>query len=127
VARRNGYQIPSDVLSLYRALVTVETLATELGLPNGLRDVGGRFFAELRRDEKFDQLFDRDRLQQVLLNTLTLTQDGPAQLAQILADAADGSVRCAWNPRTRPGWSGRRTDARGFGRRPFSRSASPCC
>jgi hypothetical protein len=32
-------------------------------------------------------------LQQVLLNTLTLTQDGPAQLAQILADAADGSVR----------------------------------
>jgi ubiquinone biosynthesis protein len=93
VARRNGYQIPSDVLSLYRALVTVETLATELGLPNGLRDVGGRFFAELRRDEKFDQLFDRDRLQQVLLNTLTLTQDGPAQLAQILADAADGSVR----------------------------------
>jgi ubiquinone biosynthesis protein len=93
VARRNGYQIPSDVLSLYRALVTVETLASELGLPNGLRDVGSRFFAELRRDEKFDQLFDRDRLQQVLLNTLTLTQDGPAQLAQILADAADGSVR----------------------------------
>ncbi len=92
-ARQNGFEVPPHVLSLYRALVTVETLAAELGLPDGLRDVGGRFFGELQQEEKLEQIFDRDKLQQAVANALTLARDGPGQLAQILADAAEGSIR----------------------------------
>ncbi len=120
VARRNGYQIPSDVLSLYRALVTVETLASELGLPNGLRDVGGRFFAELRRDEKFDQL---SRSRSAAADAAEHPDPDPGRAGPA---GPDPGRRRRWQRAPargvhgrRPGSSGPRTGGRGFGRRPY--------
>ncbi len=92
-ARNNRFAVPRQVLSLYRALLAVETLAKELGLPNALQQAGRSFIGELQREDALSQLFDRDKLQQILASTLTLARDGPGQIAQILADAAEGSVR----------------------------------
>ncbi|OAN67118.1 ABC1 kinase family protein [Sphingomonas sp. TDK1] len=92
-ARANRYEVPSHVLSLYRALVTVETVAARLGLDNALRDIGAEVLGEIQREELLAQALSRDTLQQILANLLTLARDGPGQLSQVLADAAEGSVR----------------------------------
>jgi ubiquinone biosynthesis protein len=92
-ARRNGFRVPRRVLLLYRALLTVETLSAELGLTSGLQRSGRRFFERLQREELFSQLFDRERFGKALANSLTLVQEGPGQLSQIMADLSEGSLR----------------------------------
>ena len=92
-ARRNRFEVPRRALSMYRALLTAEAVATQLGLRDGLREVGRDFFRELQSDELFSQLFDRDNLQQFFANTLTLTRDAPSQVSQIMADLAEGTLR----------------------------------
>jgi ubiquinone biosynthesis protein len=91
-ARRNGFQIPSRILSIYRALVTAETLASQLGFEDGLRQVGQEFFLELQRDELFTNLFTRENKLQFLSSVLNLTRDAPGQINQILTDVADGTL-----------------------------------
>lgn len=91
-ARRNGYHIPPRILSIYRALVTAETLATQLGFADGLQEVGREFFIELQREELVRSLFARDTIAQFLANVLNLVRDSPAQINQILTDVADGTL-----------------------------------
>lgn len=91
-ARRNGFQIPSRIMSIYRALVTAETVAAELGFEDGLRQVGQEFFLELQRDELLSNLFTRESIMQFLANVLNLTRDSPGQINQILTDVADGTL-----------------------------------
>ena len=90
-ARRNNFIVPPRVLSLYRALLTLETLCAELGLRNALRDVGGDFFKELRREDFLAELCDQDQLRRIMSGALNLSRDGPGQLAQLLTDAAEGN------------------------------------
>lgn len=89
-ARRNDLQVPAGILALYRALLTVETVAHHLGLEEGLRVVGRRFFARLQQEEAL-QLLEPDRLQQFFLNLLHLSRDAPGQLNQLLAEVAEGT------------------------------------
>jgi len=91
-ARRNGFQIPSRIMSIYRALVTAETLAAQLGFQDGLRQVGQEFFLELQRDELMSNLFTRESIMQFLANVINLTRDSPGQINQILTDVADGTL-----------------------------------
>ena len=91
-ARRNGYKVPTSILSIYRALLTAETVAAQLGLADGIRQVGRKFFTELQSQELYSHLFDRDRLQQVLVSLLNLKRDTPRQLNQILTDIVDGTL-----------------------------------
>jgi len=91
-ARRNGFQIPTRILSIYRALVTAETLAAQLGFEDGLQQVGREFFIELQREDLLKNLFTRDSIAQFLASVLNLMHDSPAQINQILTDVADGSL-----------------------------------
>ncbi|HXK04761.1 MAG TPA: AarF/UbiB family protein [Verrucomicrobiae bacterium] len=91
-ARRNGFQIPSRILSIYRALVTAETLAAQLGYEDSLRLVGQEFFLELQRDELWSNLFTRDSIMRFLASVLNLARDSPQQINQILTDVADGTL-----------------------------------
>jgi ubiquinone biosynthesis protein len=92
VARHNGYQVPTSILSIYRALLTAESVAAQLGLADGIREIGRKFFTELQSQELYSQLFDRDQLRQVFMSLLNLTRDGPKQVNQILSDIADGTL-----------------------------------
>ena len=91
-ARRNGFTVPARILSIYRALLTAETLANQLGFQDGLRNAGRQFFLDLQRDELVTTLFDRDNVQQFLTSVLHLVRDSPGQINQILTDVADGTL-----------------------------------
>lgn len=91
-ARRNGYRVPTSILSIYRALLTIETLAAQLGLPDGIQEVGSAFFRDLQQRELLTSMFDRDHLQQFFVSLLNLKRDTPRQINQILTDIAEGTL-----------------------------------
>ncbi len=91
-ARRNRLQVPTRILAMYRALLTVETVANQLGLQEGLRQVGSRFFGGLRK-EVLVREFDPESLDRIAVSLLSLKRNAPAQLQGILRDVADGNLR----------------------------------
>lgn len=88
-ARRHHFRVPTNILSMYRALLTAETVASRLSDSVSLRSVGRRFFRELQVEQVLDSL-QPERMQPVLLDTLTLARDAPGQLREILADVSEG-------------------------------------
>jgi ubiquinone biosynthesis protein len=90
-ARRHHLQVPARVLSLYRAVLTMETIAQQLGAGDEVRQVGQAFFRRLQMDELMTQLFSSDAWSQYLVSLLELSRNSPRQLNQILTDVAEGS------------------------------------
>jgi len=88
-ARRNRLQVPTRVLSMYKALLTAETVAHELGSNVDLRSVGRNFFFELQRDDLISSV-EPDNLETSFLSTVAFLRDTPGQLQQILTDLAEG-------------------------------------
>jgi hypothetical protein len=76
---------------MYRALLTVESLANQLGFTEGLREVGKRFFAELQREELVENLSSRENIERVFFSLLNLKRDAPGQLQQILSEVSEGN------------------------------------
>ena len=89
IARRHDYRLSPRVLSMYRALLTAETVAQQLGGSADLRSVGRRFFMRLRREEELRAL-DPENLLPAAVDVVTLFRDSPRQLNQILAALTDG-------------------------------------
>ncbi|HVE86322.1 MAG TPA: AarF/UbiB family protein, partial [Myxococcales bacterium] len=87
LARRHGYRLPPDVLSLYRALLSVESVCQELGTQANLRTVGRRFFARYQVAQAVMDLTP-DRLWQSALDGLALLREGPGHLQRVLSDLA---------------------------------------
>jgi ubiquinone biosynthesis protein len=87
-ARRNGYRVPSRILAMYRALLTSESVAHQLGSKVDLRSVGGEFVSKQQSEEALNAL-DLENLQPALLSYLALWRESPGQLSQILSDLAD--------------------------------------
>lgn len=87
-ARRNGYQIPTRVLAMYRALLTAELVAHQLGSPANLRTVGSRYIEKLQKEEAL-RVLEVENLQPTLLSYFSLWRDYPGQLSQVLTDLAD--------------------------------------
>jgi ubiquinone biosynthesis protein len=88
-ARRNKLQVPTRVLSMYRALLTAETVAHQLGTKIDLRSVGREFFSDLRLEEAL-RAVDPDNLESTFLSTISLLRDSPGQLNQILTELSEG-------------------------------------
>jgi ubiquinone biosynthesis protein len=93
-ARRNGLEVPARVLSMYRALLTAESVAARLGGAEGggLREAGAEFFRDLQREETVRRLFNRENAERLLMSVLELKQHGPGQVAQILSEVSQGSL-----------------------------------
>ncbi|MDB5335856.1 MAG: hypothetical protein JWN70_1475, partial [Planctomycetaceae bacterium] len=87
-AKRNGYQIPTSLLSMYRALLTVESVAHELGSRANLRTVGYEFFQHLRLQEFLDECLPQATVE-FALSALRFARDAPEQLNTLLGDLAD--------------------------------------
>lgn len=91
-ARRNQLRVPARILSMYRALLTVETIASRLGTPGSLRTIARRFFGELQRERLIEELSDTGRLEMLLVSLVNLKRDAPGQINQILTELATGSL-----------------------------------
>ncbi len=89
-ARQHGYSIPTRILSMYRALLTAETVATRLSTRVNLRSVGREFFEELAVNDALRSL-DPNSWRPVLLSVLSLWRDAPGQVQQLLSEMSEGS------------------------------------
>lgn len=88
-ARRHGLQVPTRVLSMYKALLTAETVAYQLGTNVDLRSVGQEFFSELWREEVMRGI-EPDNLEATFLSMVSLLRDSPSQLQQLLTELVEG-------------------------------------
>src|SRR5262249_9677666 len=75
-ARRHGYAVPIRILAMYRALLTAEAVAAELGSSVDLQSVGRNFVERLQSEETLHAL-DLDNLRPALLNYFSLWRDAP--------------------------------------------------
>jgi len=81
---------------MYKALLTAETVAHELGTNADLRSVGRNFFFELQRDDIISSV-EPDNLETSFLSTVALLRDSPGQLQQILTELAEGKFELKVN------------------------------
>jgi ubiquinone biosynthesis protein len=91
-ARRNGYQVPASILSMYRALLTAETVATSVATRADLQQVGREFFESLAWED-LAQTLRQENLLNLGLIALSLLTNAPAQLQQILTDVTENRFR----------------------------------
>lgn len=89
-ARRHKLLVPARVLSMYRAILTAETVAYQLGTTVDLRSVGREFFASLQREEAL-RAINPDKLESTFLNMVSLLEDSPGQLHHLLTELSEGA------------------------------------
>jgi len=103
-ARRHKLQVPARVLSMYKALLTAEIVAHELGASVDLRSVGSEFFFELQREEVL-RVVEPGNLETSLLSAVSLLRDSPGQFRQMLSELSEGrfelKVNVSEGPKTR--------------------------
>jgi ubiquinone biosynthesis protein len=90
-ARAHGLRLPPRILSLYRTLLTVETVARGLAPTADLRTVGQDFFSTLRVAEVLGE-FTQEDIQALALTAVELLHDGPERLQELLERADDGTL-----------------------------------
>ena len=88
-ARRHNLRAPSRILSLYRTLLTAESIASRLGTEVELQTVGRRFFEALQRDDILRSLRPEALLPR-LVSLFYLVRDSPEQLERLLSQLSDG-------------------------------------
>jgi ubiquinone biosynthesis protein len=88
-ARRNKLHVPTRVLSMYKALLTAETVAYQLGTRVDLRSVGREFFIHLQREEALRGV-EPDNLEASFLSMVSVLRDSPGQIQQLLTELSEG-------------------------------------
>ncbi|HEX7154256.1 MAG TPA: AarF/ABC1/UbiB kinase family protein [Thermoanaerobaculia bacterium] len=89
LARVHDMRLPTSVLSLYRSLLTAESVAYQLQSGATLGGVGQGFFRGLQI-EKTLETFEPGRLIAWLMQINDLVRSGPGNFQQVLSDVADG-------------------------------------
>jgi ubiquinone biosynthesis protein len=89
-AHRFGFRIPPDILAMYRALITLDTVARQLGSDIDFLVASRQFLARLQVAYAL-QITEPDSLQSLLLSLLNLWRDGPAHLRQSLTQLREGT------------------------------------
>lgn len=90
-ARRNDFQVPTGILSMYRSLLTAETVANQLGGNTDLAAVGRQIFERIQI-EFFFESFRPDNWRTTMADVLSLLKDGPRQTQQMLRDILEGQL-----------------------------------
>jgi predicted unusual protein kinase regulating ubiquinone biosynthesis (AarF/ABC1/UbiB family) len=87
-ARESDMRIPAHLLSMYRTLVTAESVAQKLGADAQLRDIGRAFFARLQLRNSV-KVLEPPQAQALGADLLAIAKDGPGFVHRILSDLAD--------------------------------------
>jgi predicted unusual protein kinase regulating ubiquinone biosynthesis (AarF/ABC1/UbiB family) len=102
--------MPTEVLAMYRALLTAETVASQLDSEVDLLSVGEKFFARLLIRRSLEGMAP-ERLQSLAIDLPVLIQDAPGQIQRILYDLANDrfslEVRTTESPEDRRAASSR--------------------
>jgi ubiquinone biosynthesis protein len=93
-ARANGLRVPPRLLSLYRTLLTAETVARRLSSTADLRSVGRDFFSSLRVSEIIGELTEEE-LRGIGLSLITLLDTGAEQVRDLLIGVDEGTFAVA--------------------------------
>jgi ubiquinone biosynthesis protein len=88
-ARKHHLRAPPRILSLYRTLLTAESIANQLGADMDLQKVGRKFFEALQRDDILRSLRP-EALLPGLVSLFYLVRDSPEQLERLLSQLSDG-------------------------------------
>jgi ubiquinone biosynthesis protein len=86
--RDNDFRIPQHLLSMYRTLITAESVAQHLGADVHVQEIGRRFFAGLQIRTTARAL-DPPQVQALAADVLSLAKDGPGLVHRLLSDLAD--------------------------------------
>jgi ubiquinone biosynthesis protein len=89
LARRHRVRLPKALLSMYRALLTVEAVARQLGAQADLASVGRVFFAGAPVEQLLSAL-EPDALVGWLLKVSDVARAAPGQIQELLTDLAEG-------------------------------------
>ena len=107
IVRKHGLQLPPRVVSMYRTMLTIESVAVGLGAKADIRSVGAHYFTRLRIEEEVRAL-GPDRFGPTLSSVLGLMRDGPRQLQRVLTDLSEGRLSMTMAvdevPRTAAAW-----------------------
>ena len=85
LARKYHLEIPPSLLSMYRALLTSEAVAFQLGSKNDLLTEGEGFFSQLHIENVMRNL-SPEKIQDFGLQVMNLAKDGPGQLRHLLSE-----------------------------------------
>lgn len=88
-ARRHRLHVPPRILSMYRAILTAESVASRLGDQFDARQVGRDFFAALQIREGLRPM-SPEEVQSMALNMVAFMKKSPAQVQQLLTELAEG-------------------------------------
>ncbi|MEW6729938.1 MAG: AarF/UbiB family protein [Acidobacteriota bacterium] len=88
-ARQHKLHVPAKVLSMYRALLTAETVAYKLGTEADLRSVGREFFSDLQLEELLRGV-NTEALESTVLSMVPLLRDSPGQINKLLSELSEG-------------------------------------
>ncbi len=91
-ARENRLLVPASVLSMYRTIVTAESIAAMLSDEADIAAMGRRFLDEYRW-LSIQRQFSLQNLQTVAGDLLELTKTMPGQLNRLLSDVAEDRLR----------------------------------
>ena len=89
LARGHEMRPPTSVLSMYRTLLTSESVAYHLRTDANLRDVGRQFFNNLQMEKLIGSYFPTPVLSR-LMQLNELMKSGPANIHQLLSDLSEG-------------------------------------
>jgi ubiquinone biosynthesis protein len=89
LARAHDMSPPTSVLSMYRTLLTSESVAFHLGSEANLREVGRGFFRQLQL-ERIISSYHPDSVIARLMQLNELASSGPSNFQQLLSDVAEG-------------------------------------
>ena len=87
-ARRHDFWVPTDVLSIYRVLITVETIASELDPSINLRTVGQGYFRHMEL-ENLVRMFGPEAILRHFRQMFDLLRRGPGILQRLAFDLAE--------------------------------------
>ncbi len=89
LARSHDMRVPAAGLSMYRTLLTSESVAHYLRGGADLRSVGARFFTQLQA-KRLIESWGPDQVRMWLVDLHQLARTGPGILQRFLADLAEG-------------------------------------
>jgi ubiquinone biosynthesis protein len=89
LARRHEMRPPTSVLSMYRTLLTSESVAYHLRTEANLRDVGRQFFNNLQLEKLISTYYPIPVLSR-LMQLNELARSGPGNVHQLLSDLSEG-------------------------------------
>jgi len=91
VARRNRFEIPAEMLSVFRTLVSAETIAIRLDATVHLQTTGQEILKDIVLEDVFGRL-EPLKIRSSVVNLLAALNSAPEYLNQILTDAAQGKL-----------------------------------